>query len=221
MIHITPSILNANLMQLPPMLAKLEKAGGEVLHLDVMDGHFVPPLTFGPMLAEALRSVTGMFLEAHLMVDRPGEWVEDFAKAGCGRIIVHAEATPHLHRLLGAIRKLGVEAGVAINPGTALSTIEEVLGDLDLVLVMTVNPGWGGQKFIPACIGKLERLKARLDELGLAPHLEVDGGINLETAPRAVAAGADLLVAGNAVFGAKDPIAAFRKLTATARSVSR
>ncbi len=221
MIHIAPSILNANLMQLPALLPRLEEAGAAVLHLDVMDGHFVPPLTFGPMLAGALRSVTGLFLEAHLMVDRPGDLIEDFVKAGCGRVIVHAEATPHLDRLLGAIRKLGAEAGVAINPGTPLAAIEETLGSLDLVLVMTVNPGWGGQKFIPGCIDKLARLKARLDALGLSPHLEVDGGINLETAGQAVAAGADLLVAGNAVFAKPDPIAAFGELTAAARSAKR
>ncbi len=218
MIHIAPSILNANLLRLREVLGPLESAGAELLHLDVMDAHFVPPLTFGPMLAESLRTETRLLLEAHLMVDRPETLIEPFAKAGCGRILIHAEATPHLDRLLHAIRKLGAEPGVVLNPATPLGAIEEVLDLVDSILVMTVNPGWGGQPFIPGCIGKLKRLKEMLTARGLAPHLEVDGGINEETAPLAVQAGADLLVAGNAVFKSADPIQAFVKLTAVARS---
>ncbi len=216
-IEIAPSILNADLLQLKGQLGRLEKAGLSILHLDVMDGHFVPPLTFGPPLVSCLSRATSVLLEAHLMVDRPESLIRDFAEAGCKRVIVHVEATRHPHRLLGAIRELGVQAGVALNPGTPLGAIDPCLHLADLILIMTVNPGWGGQSFIPESLDRVRQLKGRLDERGLTPHIEVDGGVNEETIGDLVDAGANLFVAGTAVFGGDNPARRFRSLTRTAR----
>jgi ribulose-phosphate 3-epimerase len=189
-------------------------AGAKVLHVDVMDGHFVPPITIGPLVVEALRDLVhdrGGILDCHLMIERPERQIEAFAKAGADVITVHPEATPHIHHALKTIRELGVAAGVTINPGTPVEAVEPVAELVDLCLVMSVNPGWGGQRYIPASTGRLQRLR------GLLPPevvLEVDGGISLETIDEVRAAGTDLFVAGNAVFGAEDPAAAFAALSA-------
>ena len=217
MIKIAPSILAADFMRLGEQVRAVEAAGADRVQIDVMDGRFVPNITFGAMVFTSLRPLTRVTLEAHLMVEPPEDFIEDFARAGAGTIIVHQEATSHLHRAIQQIHALGLKAGVAMNPGTPPILISEVLGSVQLVLVMTVNPGFGGQEFIPETLGKIRQVRNAIQQRGLDCEVEVDGGINLETAPRVVEAGADVLVAGSAVFASKDGVsAAIQRLLASA-----
>ncbi len=209
-IKIAPSILASDFANLATELAAIEAAGADWAHLDVMDGHFVPNITFGAPVIAKMRSRSKLPFDVHLMIEQPERYIADFAKAGADLITVHAEACDHLHRVLGQIREAGVKAGVALNPHTPVSVIQHVLDLVDLVLVMTVNPGFGGQKFIHAGLPKMRQVKAMLTEAGLADKVEiqVDGGVDPKTAPLCVEAGATCLVAGTAVFGQPDYAAA-------------
>jgi ribulose-phosphate 3-epimerase len=206
--RIVPSILAADFGQLGAEVERATQAGADRLQIDIMDGHFVPNISMGPMFVETVRRFTTLPLEAHLMVSRPEQWIEPAAKAGADLIIVHAEATPHLHRVLESIAAHGARPAVAINPASPLALIEEVLEQVSLVLQMTVNPGFGGQKFIPAVLGKIHRLRQRLNECNPACDIEVDGGIDAETIGQAHAAGANVFVAGSSVFNAKQGVPA-------------
>ncbi len=207
-IKLAPSILSADIARLGEQVAEAVEAGADYIHVDVMDGHYVPNLTFGPLVVEALRPLTQLPLDVHLMVEEPDRIIPEFARAGASIITVHPEACRHLHRTIQNVKEAGCRVGVALNPGTSLNAVEEVLADLDLALVMTVNPGFGGQKFIESVLGKVERLRGILDDNGYTAELEVDGGINAETAPRIVAAGARVLVAGSAVFNRRESVTA-------------
>jgi ribulose-phosphate 3-epimerase len=198
---VAPSLLSADFGQLAEEISEVEAGGADWLHLDVMDGHFVPNLTFGPMLVESIHGRTSLPLDCHLMVNRPEDWIEPFARAGADIITVHAEATVHLDRLIHRIRESGCKAGVSLNPGTSLGAVEEVLDWVDLVLVMSVNPGFGGQKFIPSTLDKVRRLASIRGKRQFL--IEMDGGITTENARQARDAGVDVLVAGSAIFGAK------------------
>lgn len=212
MLKIAPSILSADFSRLAEQVKLVEEAKADYLHLDVMDGHFVPNITFGPLVVSALRSVTGLFFDTHLMIENPERYVEDFVRAGADLITIHAEVCPHLHRSVQQIKDLGVKVGVALNPATPLTGLEYILEELDLVLLMTVNPGFGGQTFIPAVLPKICQLRQMINERGLTTKLEVDGGVNLDTVQAVVEAGADVLVAGSAVFRAPDIPQAVRDL---------
>ena len=201
MIRIAPSILAADFTRLQEQLSQAESGGADWFHLDVMDGHFVPNLTFGPMVVSAIRKLTKLPLDTHLMIEEPAKYLEQFRHAGADHIIIHQEADDHLHRTIGRIKELGAKAGVAINPATPCSTLVDILPDLDIILIMTVNPGFGGQSFIPATLKKLAEARALIANSGRDIRLEVDGGIDTVTAPRVVQAGADVLVAGTSVFG--------------------
>jgi ribulose-phosphate 3-epimerase len=203
-IRIAPSILSADFGRLAEEVRAIEAAGADVVHVDVMDGRFVPNITIGPLVVEAVRKATKLPIDAHLMIVEPERYVEAFAKAGANLISVHAEVSPHLHRTLQAIRAAGARPAVALNPSTGLEAIEYVLGDCEMVLVMTVNPGFGGQRYIDACTEKVRRLRAMADARGQPLEIEVDGGIKADNAGLVAAAGANVLVAGTAVFGAKD-----------------
>jgi len=209
MIKIAPSILSADFASLGAEVAAAEAAGGDWIHVDVMDGHFVPNITLGPAIVKAIAPHTSLPLDVHLMIENPERYVEEFAKAGAAVITVHAEACVHLHRVIHLIKEYGIKAGVALNPGTPATAIQEVLDDVDLVLVMTVNPGFGGQAFISGTLNKIKQIRTWLNERGRQDvHIEVDGGIAADTAPLVVEAGADVLVAGSAVFGREDRAAA-------------
>ena len=206
--HIVPSILSADFARLGEQVEAAQAGGADRLQIDVMDGRFVPNITVGPLVVEAVRSHTTLPLEAHLMIVEPERYVADFASAGADLIIVHQEVSPHLHRTVQQIKGLGKRAGVAINPATPLAMLQEILNDVDLVLCMTVNPGFGGQSFIQSTLGKIERLRAMIALHGAGCDLEVDGGIHAETAPLVVRAGANVLVAGSAVYDDPEGVAA-------------
>lgn len=199
-VKLAPSILGADFGHLAEQVRQAEAAGVDRLHLDVMDGHFVPNITFGPVVVEALKRVARVPLEVHLMIDSPDHYLAGFAAAGAGTLIVHTEAVVHLHRTLHHIRGLGLKAGVAINPGTPVAALDEIVAEADIVLVMSVNPGFAGQRFIESTLGKLQRIRALLDGRGLNCEVAVDGGVDAGTAPRVAAAGADVLVAASAIF---------------------
>jgi len=209
---VAPSILSADFARLGEEVSDVENAGADWLHVDVMDGRFVPNITLGPPIIKSLKRVARRPLDVHLMIVEPERYLEDFAEAGADVISVHVETSPHLQRTLRRIRDLGKKAGVVLNPHTPEDTLRYVLGDLDLILVMSVNPGFGGQAFLPQVLPKVAALRRMIDEAGLPIHLEIDGGITPETAPLAIAAGARVLVAGSAVFGKKDRAAAVRAL---------
>ncbi|NUM87870.1 MAG: ribulose-phosphate 3-epimerase [Bdellovibrionales bacterium] len=207
---IAPSILSADFARLGEEVRAVAAAGADWIHVDVMDGHFVPNLTIGPLVVAALKKLDPPPLDVHLMIEKPERYVSDFIKAGAASVSVHQETCPHLHRVLQQIKDLGAKAGAVLNPATPLSSIEHVLGDTDFVLLMSVNPGFGGQKFIPEVLRKCEQLASRRKERGLSFLIEVDGGVNESTAGPLKRAGADILVAGNAVFGSKDYATAIR-----------
>lgn len=213
-IKIAPSILSADFAQLGQEVAAVQAAGGDYLHVDVMDGHFVPNITLGPPVVKAVRRVTSLPLDVHLMIDAPERYLADFCAAGADGLTVHVENCPHLHRTVHQIKELGCWAGVALNPATPVGALEEILPYIDLVLVMTVNPGFGGQSFIEGTLSKIRRVRAMLDELGSNAALEVDGGIDPATTPLVVRAGANVLVAGSAIFetsgGIADAVARIR-----------
>jgi ribulose-phosphate 3-epimerase len=199
-VRLSPSILSADFARLGEVIEATEAAGANYIHVDVMDGRFVPPLTIGPLVVEAIRKHTALPLDVHLMIVEPGRLVPDFISAGANKITVHQEAVTHLHSVVQIIRKLGASPGVALNPATPASALEEILPDLDLVLAMTVNPGYGGQAFIPAVLSKIAKLRAMIDSAGLSTELEVDGGIKATNVGAVISAGADVIVAGSAVY---------------------
>lgn len=204
MIKIAPSILSADFARLGDEVRGIAAGGADYVHIDVMDGHFVPNVTIGPLVVDAVRKVTDLPLDVHLMIENPDLFIPDFARAGADIITVHQEAVPHLHRTVQLIRSLGKKAGVSINPATPVASLEVILEEVDLVLVMSVNPGFGGQSFIPACLPKIEVLRREIDRRGLAVELEVDGGVKTDNIGLIAGAGADVFVAGSAVFGTAD-----------------
>ncbi len=210
--RIAPSVLSADLGRMKEQVAEARRGGAAWIHVDVMDGRFVPNLTFGAPVIRALRSVTDLPLDVHLMVREPEKYIEEFAGAGANVFTFHPEATVHVQRHLAAVREQGMRAGLALNPASPLSLVEEVVDDLDLLLIMSVNPGFGGQSYIPASTGKIRRARALLDQRGSGATLEVDGGITVETIAAAWKAGADTFVAGTAVFGQPDPAGAVKAL---------
>ena len=206
-IKISPSILSADFGRLGEQVAEASESGADYIHVDIMDGHFVPNLTIGPIIVSGIRPWTVLPLDVHLMIEEPDRLIPDFAKAGANILTVHPEACRHLHRVIYQIKDMGVKAGISLNPGTPASVLEPVISDVDLVLVMTVNPGFGGQKYIHSVTSKIAKVRQMLDEAGSGAELEVDGGINVETASKAVEAGARVLVAGSAVFNDRDTVA--------------
>lgn len=212
MIDIAPSILSADFARLAEEIEAVERAGASILHVDVMDGRFVPNITIGLPVVKAISRATRLPIDAHLMIVEPGQYAEQFVKAGAQMVSIHIEADPHAHRTLSAIRAAGAQAGIAINPGTSLSAIEESLRFADYVLLMSVNPGFGGQKFIPESLDKLRRLRRMINERGLKLRIEIDGGIDADNIAEVAAAGAEIIVSGSAIFGADDPGTALRQL---------
>ncbi len=211
-VWIAPSILSADFARLADEVARVEQAGADLLHVDVMDGHFVPNLTVGPLIVEALRKVTTLPLDVHLMMTNPDAFIAEFAAAGADYLTVHVETCPHLHRTVQAIKERGVKAGVTLNPATRVATLEEILPEADLLLIMSVNPGFGGQQFIESSLKKIAQARQLLTLTGSRARLEVDGGVKVTNAARIVKAGADILVAGSAVFESKDYAATIKAL---------
>jgi ribulose-phosphate 3-epimerase len=214
---IAPSILSADFARLGDEVRAVAAAGADYIHIDVMDGHFVPNITIGPLVVDAVRKVTELPLDVHLMIENPELYIPEFARAGSDIIVVHAEATHHLHRVIQLIKSFGKRAGVSLNPATPLNVLDYVLEDLDLVLLMTVNPGFGGQSFIEACLPKIHSLRAMLDKRGLETELEVDGGVKEDNIEMISHAGADVFVAGSAVFGSPDYAATIATLKRRAK----
>jgi len=213
MIKLAPSILSADFARLGEQVAEVARAGADYIHVDVMDGHFVPNITIGAPVVAAIRPVTSLPLDVHLMIEHPERYISEFVHAGADIVTVHVEASPHLQSAIELIKKLGARAGVSLNPPTPIGAVEEFLHHVDLVLVMSVNPGFGGQSFIPETLPRIENMRQILDARGLSAELEVDGGINADNAPKIVKAGATVLVAGNSVFRAEDGISgAMRRL---------
>jgi ribulose-phosphate 3-epimerase len=212
MVEIAPSILSADFTRLAEEISAIESGGATVLHFDVMDGRFVPNITVGLPVLKSVRKFTRMTIDCHLMIVEPSKYAAEFVKAGADMVSVHVEADYHLHRTLTAIREAGGKAGIAINPATPLSALEEVLPYADFVLLMSVNPGFGGQKFIPTSVDKLRRLRRMIDERGLATRIEIDGGIDAGNIGKIVESGAEIVVAGSAVFGKENPTEAVREL---------
>jgi ribulose-phosphate 3-epimerase len=208
MLKIAPSILSANFAKLGEEIVAVERAGADYIHVDVMDGHFVPNITIGPLIVEAIRPVTKLPLDVHLMIDNPDQYIEAFAKAGADYITVHVEACRHLHRTIHHIKSFGIKAGVVLNPATPVNTLQHILKDIDMVLLMSVNPGFGGQKFIPEVLPKIKKVKEMADSIGKEIEIEIDGGVNPETAKLCVEAGANVLVAGSAIYDQEDYAAA-------------
>jgi ribulose-phosphate 3-epimerase len=215
-VKIAPSILSADFAALGEAVAAAERGGADLIHVDVMDGHFVPNLSMGPPVVVALNRVATVPLDVHLMIEDPDRYVEAFVSAGASMISVHVEVLPHLHRTIQLIKSLGAKAGVALNPSTPVGALAEIAGDVDHVLVMSVNPGFGGQTFIPRSESKIRAVRALLDREGSRAPIEVDGGVDLSNAARIVEAGASILVAGNTIFGSGDPERATRELRAAA-----
>lgn len=212
MIKIAPSILSADFAKLGEEIKDVENGGADYIHVDVMDGHFVPNITIGPLIVEAIRPITKLPLDVHLMIENPDQYISAFANAGADFITVHVEACPHLHRTIQLIKSHGVKAGVVLNPATPVDTIKHVIEDIDLVLLMTVNPGFGGQKFIHSVLPKIEEVARMVKEKNLNVEIEVDGGVNEETARLCVEAGANVLVAGSAIYNQADRKAAIEKI---------
>ncbi|MGG1398342.1 ribulose-phosphate 3-epimerase [Bacillus salipaludis] len=204
MVKIAPSILSADFSKLGEEILAVEKAGADYIHIDVMDGHFVPNITIGPLIVEAIRPVTKLPLDVHLMIENPDQYIETFVKAGADIITVHVEACRHLHRSIHHIKSLGVKAGVVLNPATPVETIQHIIADVDMVLLMSVNPGFGGQKFIPEVLPKIKKVKELAEQKGQELEIEIDGGVNPETAKLCIEAGANVLVAGSAVYNEDD-----------------
>src|SRR5207247_5406505 len=212
MIEIAPSILSADFTKLGQQIELVEGAGASLLHVDVMDGRFVPNITVGLPVVKAISRATQLPIDAHLMIVEPGRYAEEFVKAGAQMVSIHIEADPHAHRTLSAIRAAGAQAGVAINPATPLSALEEAIKFADYALLMSVNPGFGGQTFIPESLDKVRRLRKMIDERGLKARIEIDGGIDAENIAEVASAGAEIIVSGSAIFGAPDPAIALREL---------
>lgn len=214
MVRLAPSILSADFARLLESVKQVENAGVDLLHIDIMDGHFVPNISFGPMVLKAIQGKTNLPFDVHLMIEDPDRYLEEFASAGAAFITVHAETCVHLHRTIQSIRALGVKPAVSLNPGTSLRVIEEILPDVDMILLMSVNPGFGGQSFIASTLDKIRRLRAMLDERGLKTEIQVDGGVTLVNARAVAEAGATILVAGSAIFSTPDisvAVKAFRE----------